>query len=240
MSLDQRQPDGDQSPVKTDLDSAVQLQETKTKRDVRHSPRGKAMKKVTEKVPQETSDSPQAMTIMTNTDAYINERMKGQAASVEDVLGRKAAMRDDTSHRLELPNYFKKFSYDHPQVGGKGKLVFRWIYKHKRAIDYAMNVRNWVLVNRRHFKDAPRHLFSANGGVEEGDNILAWIPAQEALTLRNAPGKKSSEHLRAIKSKGDEEGFYHAKLSPESEEGSDTAPAGALQEGRDFNTESGG
>lgn len=172
--------------------------------------------------------------VMTNTDAYIHERMKAQPKDLETVLARRVEVSEDTRHRLTLPKYFVKYSYDHSDQ--KGQFVFRWLFKNKQALDYAINVRNWILVNRRFFKDAPNHLFSSNGGVEEGDSILAFMPAKQALELRAAPGKKSKDRVQAQLSKHkNSEHYYEPSLDPEmGPEGSDGAPAGVLQEGRDF------
>src|SRR3990167_9191199 len=127
--------------------------------------------------------------IMSEEDAYITERVVSQPATLDEV--RKTVVYTATAtNRLSLPDYLERYSYDctygpdckaHTwkldevlgrwSYGHRGEFVFRWIKKVKRAIDHAMNVQGWFFVNRRYFPDAPTHLFSANGGVEQGDVI---------------------------------------------------------------------
>ena len=153
--------------------------------------------------------------IMTEADAYIHERVASQPRSLDEV--RTTVVQSDIEkNRLSLPDYLERFSYDctqgrtckaHPwtydeatgrwSYSKRGEFVFRWTKKVKRAIDHAMNVNGWFFVNRRYFPDAPHHLFSANGGIELGDVILFFLPAKQALALRAAPGKRSSEAVHA-------------------------------------------
>ena len=198
--------------------------------------------------------------IMTETDAYIHERMVSQPKTLDEV--RRTVVQVDTSkNRLSLPDYFERFSYDctvgrgckshiwsydestnrwsYPQ---RGEFIFRWMKNTKRAIDHALNVSGWFFVNRRYFPEAPSHLFSANGGIELGDVILFFLPAKQALALRAAPGKRSTETIRSrvtrvkageVLMAGDpsDERFYQ----PESGTDTDTdATAPGLVEGRDF------
>ena len=98
-------------------------------------------------------------------------------------------------------------------------------------------------MNRRYFPDAPTHLFSANGGVELGDAILQFLPAKQALNIRYAPGKRSSEIIRSrvtrmkdgnVVMAGDlnNDNVYVPTSSGGAEEEDATAPG--LVEGRDF------
>ena len=116
-----------------------------------------------------------------------------------------------------------------------GKYVFRWLSKVKRAMDFSINVRGWYLVNRTYFKDAPKILFSVNGGVENGDSILGFMPVKKALIIRTQPSKDSLDRVRSESTKHEgHPNFYKAKLSPEVVTGDDYQPVGALQEERDF------
>jgi len=184
--------------------------------------------------------------IMTNQDAYIHERMKGQPETLDDVRNIKVEAPDQDKGRLDLPEYFKKFSFDHT----KGEFIFYWLNKDKRAIDRGINVRGWLLVNRRYFPDAPKFLFSANGGVEFGDSILVFMQVKKALALREAPGMKSRELVqtrtteveKGTPDKGgrrqmgheDDPNYYAPKLSSpaggEETTSPDYVPPGAVQE----------
>ena len=200
--------------------------------------------------------------IMREEDAYIHERIATQPQSLED-LAKVQVYTDTEKNRLQLPDYFEAFSHDctvaNPKCrvhtwthdkeknrwsySNRGKFIFRWVKNTKRAIDVAMNVNNWAFVNRRLFKDAPTHLFSANGGVELGDVILFVLPAEQALKLRNAPGQRSTEILKSRMTKTergkvvmtgnlDNENFYVPESGGE-EEGDDASAPGLVEE-RDF------
>lgn len=202
----------------------------------------------------------QPLTIMTEHDAYISERMKDQPQVLNDI---ELITKDERLgiHRLSLPDYFEPFSYDctigiscshHGWVKRKvtynidkemdrweqtkhGKYVFRWLNKNKRALDFSINVRGWYLVNRLFFKDAAKLLFSINGGVENGDSILGFMPVQKALVIRNKPSEESQNRVNSEEKKHEgHPAFYKPKLSSEEEDGDDFAPSDALQEGRDF------
>lgn len=204
--------------------------------------------------------------IMTEDDAYIHERVASQPTSLEEIR-RITVHTDTTKSRLSLPDFFEKYSYDCTNgpdcrihqwkrdeatgrwsYGNRGEFIFRWIKKTKRAIDHAMNVQNWVFVNRRPFAEAPAHLFSANGGVELGDVILFFLPAKQALALRAIPGKRSNEALksRMTRVKGDkvmmtgnieDERYYTPEIgggAADDEGGNEDAVVPGVQEGRDF------
>lgn len=200
------------------------------------------------------------LTIMTENDAYIAERMKAQPKNLTDI---ETAPREEKTgiHRLSLPDYFEQYSYDctmgqscshHGWVkrdvmyglevkmtrweqSKRGKYIFRWLSKNKRALDQSLNIKDWVLVNRNFFPDAPKVLFSVNGGIENGDAILGFMYAQKALMHREEPSKKSLDHVNSEEKKHENHpNFYKAKLDPERHDGDDFAPSDAFQEGRDF------
>ena len=219
----------------------------------------------TEKIPQPIQPIPiptQPLTIMTEHDAYISERMKDQPQVLDEI---EVTMKEEKLgiHRLSLPDFFEPFSYDctigvscshHSWIKKKvlynldkemdrweqtkrGKYVFRWLNKNKRALDFSINVRGWYLVNRSFFKDSPKILFSINGGVENGDSILGFMPVQKALAIRNKPSQESQDRVLSEEKKHEgHPAFYKAKLDSEKTEGDDFAPSGALQEDRDFKT----
>lgn len=202
------------------------------------------------------------MTIMSSQDAYIAERMKSQPKTLSDI--ETEPQQEKTGiHRLSLPEYFESLSYDCTQGQSckhhgwvketvsyglemkmdrwiqtkHGKYIFRWLSKNKRALDQSLNVKDWLLVNRNYFEQAPEILFSINGGVENGDAILGFMAMKKALHLRDKPSRDSKDHIssKSLDRYEDHPNFYKAKLGPESVEGADDAPADALQEGRDFN-----
>jgi hypothetical protein len=206
-------------------------------------------------------DFRQPLTIMTEKDAYIAERMKEQPKSFED-LDIKVTEEKDGIHRLSLPDFFEPLSYDCTRGLGckdhgwvkeevnygldkkmdrwvqmkRGKYVFRWLNKNPRALDQNINVRGWYLVNQSfsEFSKAPKILFSVSGGVQNGDSILAFMPIQKALALREKPSKESQDHVKSLETKHEgHPNFYKAKISPD-KDGEDFAPADARQEGRDF------
>ena len=142
--------------------------------------------------------------ILSELDSYITERMKEQPRTLEEVESRVEAVSraTETHHRLSLPPYFQTKSYDAQEK--PGPYIFRWQFKEKRAIDRALNVLGWTLVNRVFFPEAPRYLFSANGGVEVGDAILAFMPAKKALEIREKPARLSQERLESRMTQVDE------------------------------------
>src|SRR3990167_9416502 len=198
--------------------------------------------------------------IMTEEDAYIHERQASQPQTLEEV--RRVVVHTDTEkNRLSLPDYFERYShdctsgrgckahtwvYDEPtnrwSYGNRGEFIFRWVKKVKRAIDHAMNVQGWMFVSRRYFPDAPNHLFSANGGIELCDVILFFLPTKQALLLRAAPGKRSTEILKSRLTRtksgdmlmtGNPDGD-HVYIPESSGDEDDNANAPGIQEGRDF------
>lgn len=211
-------------------------------------------------VPAAPLDPVKPTVIMSEDDAYITERLASQPETLE--AARQVTVHTESSKsRVALPEYFERFSYDctngqachvHAwtfdeakdrwQYSNRGEFIFHWTKKAKRAIDHAMNVQGWLFANRRYFPDAPTHLFSANGGVELGDVILCFLPAKQALLLRNAPGKRSTEIVRSrvtrvkdnkvlMTGHPENEQFY-TPTSTGAEEENDTTPG--IQEGRDF------
>ena len=214
----------------------------------------------TKAIEEPVREADRPMTIMTENDAYIAERMKSQPRALEEI---EVVAREEKTgqHRLSLPDYFEPFSYDctmgnscshHGWKKEKvmyglememdrwtqskhGKYIFRWLNKNKRALDQSINIRGWFLVNRSYFNDAPKILFSVNGGVENGDSILGFMPIARALQIREKPSKDSQDRVRSEAKKHEgHPNFYKAKLDSERREGDDFAPADALQEGRDF------
>ncbi len=204
----------------------------------------------------------QPVTLVTELDAYISERIKGQPKNLAEIEVETKEERLGI-HRLSLPEYFEPLSYDctkglscqyhgwaservtvnvdlkqtilHWKQSKHGNFIFRWLNSDKRSIDNAVNVKGWFIVNRTLFQEAPRILFSVSGGVEEGANILAFMSVKKAIAIRNEPALKSRERVKAetLKHK-DNPNFYEAKLTPEKAEGDDYAPSDARQEGRDF------
>ena len=165
------------------------------------------------KEPSQTEERVKPTVIMTQIDSYLHEVIGAQPKEIEDAVSHIISLSEDTGlHRLSLPEYFEKLSYDctrgttcpyhtkdmKGQVTNHGKFIFRWILKDKRAIDHAKTIRGWVIVSRSlsDFREAPYTLFSANGGVEIGDTLLMVMPVERAMKLRRFPSQISSERLR--------------------------------------------
>ena len=196
------------------------------------------------KTPSFPPETAAPLRIMSEMDSYLADRMKAQPASLDDVA--KVTALDDAQakrHRLSLPSYFETLAYQSPK--DPGPYVFRWLFKAKQAIDHALNVTGWLLVNRTYFPDAPKWLFSANGGVEVGDAILAFMPTKQALTIRNRPSEVSRERLAAQVTNVDKDyalmtgnpqdpKVYKPEMGPEASEATEGKTAGVLTEGRDF------
>ena len=134
---------------------------------------------------KEKSQDP--IVIMSETDAYIHERMKSQPKSIEEI--KIVERRPEGEHSLSLPKELLKF---------KGQFAFRWLNKKKQAIDRALDVVGWNLVNRAIFNDVSDHLFTANGVIERGDAILAFMPEKQAQIIRKAPGELSRERVKNL------------------------------------------
>ena len=109
----------------------------------------------------------------------------------------------------------------------------------------------WLIVSQimTDFRDAPRTLFNAHGGVEVGDAVLAVLPLERALKFRRLPSEISRERLKGqitpSKTKagrvlltgnpGSDHVYEPDSSADEKEEGAGTASTpGSLQEGRDF------
>lgn len=169
---------------------------------------------------------------MSENDAYIHDRMKSQPKTLDEVLMVKEKKYIPGEHRLSLPKEFRVY---------EDRFVFRWLNKHKRAIDEAI-IKGWVLVNRILFPDVAqkaKHLFSTNGAIEVGTNILAFMKKEIAVQIRKAPGEKSSAMLKSQLSKGEgklpegQSGFYKPEDTTAKEDVG-IESGGGLQEGRDF------
>ena len=200
------------------------------------------------------------VTIMTENDAYIAERMKAQPSNLSEI---EVTQREDKLgiHRLSLPDFFEQFSYDCTtgvsckfhgwskkkvsygldmemdrwEQSKHGNYIFRWLSKNKRALDQSINIKGWLLVNQRFFNEAPKILFSINGGIENGDSILAFMPVKRALAIREEPSEISRFRVKSEETKHKSNpNFYQAKIDSEQQVGDDYAPADAQQEGRDF------
>lgn len=162
------------------------------------------------------ADKPQTFVIKTETDAYINERLQTQPKTIDEVK-LKGTSEVEPRNLLSLP---KKVEQALKQRG----LVPRWINKDKRMIDRALDIRGWTLFNRVYFPEIPKHFFTANGTVENGDSILGFMPADRAEILRSLPGKLSSERVKDLpmerfkESRGEEKiGYYKPAYTAEPE-----------------------
>ena len=158
-----------------------------------------------------------SLTLVSDLDAYVSQRMKSGPKTLDEVLFVKEKEYTPGEHRLSLPKELHKY---------ENRFAFRWINKKKRAIDDAINLKGWVLVNRALFPDLSNHLFTTAGGVEVGDTILAFMKKERAEEIRRAPGEKSKNLLNSnpmISSKleplpAGKSGFYKPKKTKEDED----------------------
>lgn len=155
-------------------------------------PKGLSEPKVDSKTESKVSTSTEKvapMVIMSETDAYIHERLKSQPKTLSEVEVKYDGPRSDATHLLQLPKELEEY---------KKKFAFRWLNKRKQAIDRALDVIGWNLVNRAIFNKLPDHLFTANGVIERGDAILAFMPQEHAEVIRKRPGELSRERVKNL------------------------------------------
>ena len=103
----------------------------------------------------------------------------------------------------------------------------------------------WTLVNRTYFPDAPKWLFTASGGVEVGDSILAFMPAKRAVAIRLEPGVRSRNKVQSRMTQVEQDyvlmtgnpkdaRVYQPNMEAEERETAPASVGGELVEGRDF------
>src|SRR3990167_9825911 len=148
-------------------------------------------------------------------DAYISDIMRGGPQSREDIQIRDYS-EVNGKHRLSLPDEVEK------KYGQK--YAFRWVNKKKDWIDRAISVRRWLIVNRVLFSDMPKHLFTANGTIENGDTILCFMPMEAAERLRREPQELSRARVKELpmeqwKNKGEDSPYYKPTLGQEERDG---------------------
>ena len=194
-------------------------------------------------IPVKQEETPQRITILSELDSYILERQKEQPASLEDAVSRIEVQDARPRHRMEMPDSLQKYFWN-AEKNPSGRFIPRWVLKDKRAIDNAL-VKGWLFFNRSYFPDAPRYLFTANGAIEVGDTILAFMPVKQALAIRYAPAKLSQERLRGqmtqvkpdyvlMSGNKNAEHVYQPELGPEESETSEEKVPGVLTADRDF------
>ena len=151
--------------------------------------------------------------LLSATDAYVSDRMKSQPNELSGVDVRVEDKTDPSKHRLSLPDEMVAF---------EKKYTFKWLMKNKQNLDYACDVRGWVLVNRTYFPGLPRHLFSVNGSIERGDAILAFIKREIAERMRREPSEKSHNMVQGTLGKHKDDSRYYSPDSGTSDrEGKD-------------------
>ena len=153
--------------------------------------------------------------IKTEIDSYVSEIIKGGPQTSDEIKVVDFTPAKD-KHRLSLPEAIEK-KY------GK-KYAFRWVNKNKAWIDRAIYVRRWLIVNRMLFSDMPKHLFTANGTIENGDTILCFMPMEQAESLRREPAEISRQRVKDLpmeqwKNRGEGSPFYKPTLGQEEKDG---------------------
>lgn len=177
----------------------------------------------------------QTLVIKTEIDAYVASRLKSQPQSVAEIQATDIKENSSATNILKLPDSVQN-------ALDRKNLVPRWLNKDKRAIDRALDVRRWVIVNRTLFPHLPRHYFTANGTIENGDLILACMSKERADTLRKIPGERSSEKTKDLpmnrwrQSSGSEKiGYYKPAYTAERD--GETAVAGIVPDAPETNNE---
>jgi len=151
------------------------------------------------------------MRILSDKDSYVYERLKSQPDSIEK-LDIKIAEKDvPHKHRLSLPDELEELQ--------NKKYTFKWLFKNKRALDEACDMKGWIIVNKSYFPDLPAHLFSVTGALERGDNILAFMPKAKADELRKLPLDKASEIMRNTLDRHKNNPNFYTPKSGKTEEG---------------------
>ena len=168
----------------------------------------------------------QTLTLVSETDAYIADRMKSQPKTIDEVAMLKPKAYSPGEHRLSLPRELKEY---------EGRFAFRWINKKKRSLDDAIDVKGWVVINRALFPDISEHLFASSGAIERGDAILMFYSKERQRAYHAANALKAkrlrtstpmlADNLPSVE-KG-KAGFYKPKNTSADDEG-------GLQAGRDF------
>lgn len=133
---------------------------------------------------------PQVSVLRSEIDAFLQDRMRSQPKTLEEVETRVVEKPQAGKHQMSIPDELKEY---------EKKFAFCWIFKHKKAVDEACNLYHWVICNKTFFpeiaKSAP-HVFSANGAIELGDNILAFRSRQVDDFMRKAPGLESAQRIK--------------------------------------------
>ena len=136
-------------------------------------------------ITKENQTSPTVL--LSSADVYIYDRMKSQPKDLQSVDLKVEDKNVPGRHRLSLPEELSLH---------EKKYTFKWIFKRKQAIDEACDIKGWVLVNKTYFPDLPNHLFTANGSMERGDAILAFMPRARAEAIRRKPGELSRAAIK--------------------------------------------
>ena len=177
------------------------------------------------------SETP-TVTLVSENDAYIADRMNSQPKTLEEVLKIEEKKYAPGEHRLSLPKELKPYEKD---------FAFRWINKTKRAVDEAIDLKGWVIVNKALFPKLSKHLFTTSGAIERGDAILGFMNLKRAEKMRQEPILKSKAQREGNliltselpKLSPGESGFY----KPEDKQAAIEDAGGQVsgfQEGRDF------
>jgi len=186
-------------------------------------------------IPVDPNTNRPTLSIVSNEDAHIFDRMKSQPKTLEEVLAVKDRQYAPGEHRLSLPVELrtKEIAF---------KFSFRWVNKNKRAIDDALDVKGWTIVTRAFFSTLDPHLFNTSGAIERGDAILCFMSLARAQAMRKAPGLKSAQRMKSnpmISGKvppleEGESGLYKPENKSGETEGVPGTVASGYQEERDF------
>lgn len=177
----------------------------------------------------------QTFVIKTENDAYIHSRLRSQPQTIDEIKVSDEKITTEATNILKLPPTIQK-------ALDSRELSPRWVSKDKRQIDRALDIRGWVIFNRALFPHIPKHYFTSNGTVENGDLILCCMSTKRVERLRQIPGERSSEKLKDLpmnrwkQSSGAEKiGYYKPAYTAEPD--GQTAVAGIVPDAPTENNE---
>lgn len=136
------------------------------------------------------SRDPQVNIMLSETDAFIADRIKSQPKTLTEIETQVLEKPREGYHNLSLPNELKDY---------EKRFAFCWIFKHPRAIDQACTLYHWVICNKVYFSevsDKSPHLFNANGVIMRGDEILMFRSKKVDEEMRKVPGLESAQMIK--------------------------------------------
>ena len=214
--------------VKADVEQPIEyVGEEKVAEPIVEQPKPESPK--VEPTPEPEERPP--LTIVSNEDAYIANRMKSQPQTLDEVLEVKEPVYAPGKHRLSLPDEL---------LGYEDRFRFRWVNRKKRALDDAIDVKGWNFVNKALFPHLDKHLFTTGGAIERGDAVLMFMSQAKAKAINKMVHTKAKQQrdsnpmLNPPQEQEGQSGFYKPKDTSAEKDGVDCRTQQGFQEDRDF------